>query len=132
MGKKPFYMKTKGELFGIDEERSNYNRPVFIEDLEGDTKAEARNNNTIALDKDLTEAEKDEALVHEDAHLTMMSKTPDQPGFHWYDTNKVYYKEDSKTPIKEFPLEEMMDGGRDKPWEKIAYHASDKFKQNKS
>ena len=52
MGKKPFYMKTKGELFGIDEERSNYNRPVFIEDLEGDTKAEARNNNTIALDKD--------------------------------------------------------------------------------
>jgi|3_EtaG_2_1085321.scaffolds.fasta_scaffold155509_3 hypothetical protein len=131
MGKKPFYLKTKGELFGIDERFSTYNRPVFIEDLDDGVKAEARNNNTIALDKDLPEEQKEEAVVHEDEHLKNMSKTPDQPGFHWYDDNKVYYKEDTKSPIKEYPIEDMMDGGRDKPWEKIAYHASDKFKQSK-
>ena len=113
-----FTMKTKGELFGIDETYSTYSRPVFIKDLEDGVKAEAYNNNTIALDKDLTEEQKREAVVHEDKHLEMMSKPPSQAGFHYYDTNKVYYKPSNTEPMQEFPLKAMWSGGRDKPWEK--------------
>ena len=125
-------MKTKGELFGIDEERSTYNRPVFIKDLEDGVKAEAYNNNTVALDKDLTEEEKNEALIHEDANLLHMGKTPDQPGYHNYDTNNVYYKPDNDSPMQIYDLEDMEEGGRDKPWEKLAYHESDKYKTKRS
>ena len=84
--------KTKGDIFGINEELSTHGRPVFEKKLEGGIIAEANNNGTTFVDKKASMAVKKQAIKHENVHHEQM-----QQGRLQYDNEKVIWKPDTKT-----------------------------------
>lgn len=84
--------KTKGDIFGINEELSTHGRPVFEKDLGPNIIAEANNDGTTFVDKKASPAVKAEAVKHENVHHDQMKQ-----GRLQYDDNKVIWKPDTKT-----------------------------------
>jgi len=82
-----FKLKTKGEIFGYNEELSEWGRPVFEKNLKGDIMAEANNDGTTFIDKSLSPAQKKEAVEHENVHHCQMKQ-----GRLHYDDNMVTWK----------------------------------------
>lgn len=84
--------KTKGDIFGINEELSTHGRPVFEKNLKGNIIAEANNDGTTFVNKSASIAEKKQAIKHENIHHEQM-----QQGRLYYDNDKVIWKPDTKT-----------------------------------
>lgn len=84
--------KTKGDIFGINEELSTHGRPVFEKELKNGIIAEANNDGTTFVNKDSSIAEKKQAIKHEDVHHEQM-----QQGRLYYDNDKVIWKPDTQT-----------------------------------
>ena len=84
--------KTKGDIFGINEELSTHGRPVFEKNLPEHIVAEANNDGTTFVDKNASAAKKKEAIRHEDVHHDQMKQ-----GRLQYDNEKVIWKPDTKT-----------------------------------
>ena len=57
-----FKLKTKSEIFGYNEELSEWGRPVFEKNLKGNIMAEANNNGTTFIDKRLSPAQREKRL----------------------------------------------------------------------
>lgn len=84
--------KSKGDIFGINEELSTHGRPVFEKDLKGGIIAEANNDGTTFVAKNASMATKKQAVKHENVHHEQM-----QQGKLQYDNEKVVWKPDTKT-----------------------------------
>ena len=69
-----FNLKTKGELFGINEELSTYNNPVFEKKLGDGIIAEANRDGTTFVSPDVSDAKKKEAVDHENVHHEQMQQ----------------------------------------------------------
>jgi len=119
-----FQLKTVGELFGMNEELSQWGRPVFYKDLEDPVKAEANRDGTTFIDPDNCKPEEmEEAVAHEDTHhQQMLSGRLD------YDRNNVYWKPTTRSHMKTFSREVMEEGKQDLAWEAEAYKESNKIK----
>lgn len=121
-----FKLKSKGEIFGINEELSEWGRPVFEKDLEGTIVAEANRDGTTFVDKRASIAKKKEAVEHENVHHCQM-----QQGRLDYDDYTVTWKKDTKSPSRVYIRDNgnliAMDGsekgveGAAFEWEKEAY-----------
>ena len=121
-----FKLKNMGELLGIHEGLSEWGRPVFFKDLEGDIKAEANRDGTTFVDpKECEPDELKEAVVHENVHHDQMKS-----GRLDYDRNSVTWKPTTRSHMKTFSREEMREGAKDLAWESEAYQESDKIKNN--
>ena len=118
-----FKLKDIHSVIGIDKELSEWGRPVFVKNLEGETKAEANRDGTTFIDSKVKGKERVEAKVHEDVHHDQMMQ-----GRLDYDDNSVYWKESTRAPMKTFAREVMEEGARSEPWEAEAYKKSDKIK----
>jgi hypothetical protein len=57
-----FKLKTKGEIFGYNEELSEWGRPVFEKNLKGNIMAEANNDGTTFIDKSLSLLKREKRL----------------------------------------------------------------------
>lgn len=84
--------KSKGDIFGINEELSTHGRPVFEKDLQDGIIAEANNDGTTFVSKNASMATKKQAVAHENVHHEQM-----QQGKLQYDNEKVVWKPDTKT-----------------------------------
>jgi hypothetical protein len=84
--------KTKGDIFGINEELSEWGRPVFEKNLDKGIIAEANNDGTTFVNKNASEKEKEDSIAHENKHHDQMKQ-----GKLYYDDNKVIWKRDTKT-----------------------------------
>ena len=121
-----FNLKTKGELFGINEKLSTYNNPVFETKLEEGIIAEANRDGTIYVDSTVSDKQKEEAVEHEHIHRKQM-----QQGKLDYTDDTVTWKKDTKSPVRVYKrykgqLISMEDGSKDVEggkfeWEKQAY-----------
>ena len=67
-----FKLKTKGELFGINEELSEFGRPVFEKDMGAGIMGEANRDGTTFVAPNLSPAKKREVVDHEDEHHKQM------------------------------------------------------------
>ena len=106
----PITQKAKSRI-------SNNNIPVIEKDLDKGVVAEANNDGTIYVDKDVSENKKQEAIQHEMVHMDQMER-----GDLNYDDDNVYWKG------KVYPRDEMEEGDKELPWEKEAWKANKKFK----
>ena len=123
--------KSKGDIFGINEELSTHGRPVFEKKLAEGVIAEANNDGTTFVDKDASPAEKKQAIKHEDVHHEQM-----QQGRLYYDNDKVIWKPDTKTGARVYSREQgyLIDSvtkkiekeGGDFEWEDEAYKEENK------
>ncbi len=101
--------------------------PVIRKDLEGGVIAEANNDGSIYVDKDVKPGSplEKEAIAHEKVHLNQMKR-----GDLNYDDNNVYWKG------KTYPRSSMNEGAKNLPWEKEAYektkHLAKKVKQEET
>ena len=124
-----FKLKTKGELFGINEELSTYNNPVFETKMENGIIAEANRDGTTYVNKDVSDEKKKEAIAHEDVHHQQMMQ-----GKLDYTDETVMWKKDTKSPARVYirdkgNLVNMETGKKDVEggkfeWEKEAYEKS--------
>lgn len=124
-----FKLKRKGELLGINEELSSYNRPVFEKNLGDNIMAEANRDGTTFVHKDASPAKKREAVKHEDVHHEQM-----QQGRLQYTDDTVIWKKSPKDPSRVYKRMNghlmSMDGsesgaeGADFEWEREAYNKS--------
>lgn len=124
-----FKLKTKGELFGINEELSTYNNPVFEKKLEAGVIAEANRDGTTFVSSDVSNAKKIEAVKHENVHHKQM-----QQGRLDYTEDTVTWKKDTKSPARVYKRDKgtliAMDSGKadaeggDFEWEREAYKKS--------
>ena len=124
-----FKLKTKGELFGINEELSTYNNPVFEKKLEAGVIAEANRDGTTFVSSDVSNAKKIEAVKHENVHHKQM-----QQGRLDYTEDTVTWKKDTKSPARVYKRDIgtliAMDSGKadaeggDFEWEREAYKKS--------
>lgn len=87
-----FTLKSKGELFGINEELSTHGRPVFEKTLDSNIVAEANNDGTTYVNKKASAAKKAVAVKHENVHHDQMNQ-----GRLYYDNDKVIWKPDTRT-----------------------------------
>ena len=106
-----YKMKSKGELLGINEELSTFDKPVFEKDLEPGIIAEANMDRTTFVDKNASPIEKQEAVEHENGHHDQM-----QQNLLGYDNDNVYWKG------KIIPRSSMQEGAHDLPWEDEVYN----------
>ena len=90
-----FKLKSKGELFGYNEELSEFGTPVFEKDLGPNILAEANRDGTIFIDKNIPESKKQEAIDHEKTHKDQMQ----QNRLDYTDTT-VTWKKDTKSPAR--------------------------------
>ena len=111
-----FKLKSKGDLFGINEEASTHSTPVFEKELDSGIAGEANRDGTIFVKKGLSQDKINEAVDHERVHLEQIAQ-----GRLGYDNNKVTWKHDTKSPVKVFSRKDMMEGAHNLPWEKEAY-----------
>ncbi len=121
-----FKLKSKGELFGYNEELSEFGTPVFEKDLGPNILAEANRDGTIFIDKNIPENKKQEAIDHEEKHKDQMQ----QNRLDYTDTT-VTWKKDTKSPARVYKRDQgnliAMDGsesgeeGGAFEWEKEAY-----------
>lgn len=95
--------------------------PVIRKDLEGGVIAEANNDGTIYVDKDVKKgsALEREAVAHEKIHLDQMNR-----GDLDYDDDYVYWKG------KAYPRSNMNEGAKNLPWEKEAYNKTKHLQQS--
>ena len=124
-----FNLKTKGELFGINEELSTYNNPVFEKKLGDGIIAEANRDGTTFVSLDVSDAKKKEAVAHENVHHEQM-----QQGRLDYTEDMVTWKKDTKSPARVYKRDQgtliAMDSGKadaeggDFEWEREAYKKS--------
>jgi hypothetical protein len=96
--------------------------PVIRKDLEGGVIAEANNDGSIYVDKDVKPGSplEKEAIAHEKVHLNQMKR-----GDLNYDDNNVYWKG------KAYPRSSMNEGAKNLPWEKEAYDKTKHIGKNK-
>lgn len=121
-----FKLKNKGELFGINEELSTYNNPVFEKKLDDGIIAEANRDGTTYVDSRVSDKKKAEAVEHENVHHEQMMQ-----GKLDYTDDTVMWKKDTKSPARVYvrdkgQLISMDDGSKDVEggnfeWEKEAY-----------
>lgn len=111
-----FKLKSKGNLFGIDEEHSTCQTPVFKKKMDTGVMAEANRDGTIFVDNKLSSKEKKEAIAHESLHLNQMSQ-----GKLNYTDDTVTWKKDTKSPPRVYTRQMMAEGARNLPWEKEVY-----------
>jgi len=109
----PITQKAKSKI-------SNSNVPVIEKDLDSGVVAEANNDGTIYVDKDVSKNKKEEAIQHEMVHMDQI-----QRGDLNYDDDNVYWKG------KAYPRDEMEEGNKQLPWEQEAWKANKKFKNKK-
>jgi len=90
--------------------------PVIKKDLEDGVVAEANNDGTIYVDKDVKSGSplEKEAIAHEMVHMDQMKR-----GDLDYDDNNVYWKG------KKYSRKQMNEGSSNLPWEKEAYDKTD-------
>ena len=95
--------------------------PVIKKELDGGVVAEANNDGTIYLDKDIKKnsPKAKEAVAHEMVHIDQMAR-----GDLNYDDNNVYWKG------KEYPREIMNEGSKQLPWESEAYNKTENMKKS--
>jgi len=100
----------------------NSKTPVIRKDLDGGVIAEANNDGSIYVDKDVKPGSplEKEAIAHEKVHLNQMNR-----GDLNYDDNNVYWKG------KAYPRSSMNEGAKNLPWEKEAYDKTKHMKKNK-
>ena len=96
--------------------------PVIKKDLEEGTIAEANNDGTIFLDKDVKPDSPlgREAIAHEKVHMDQMAR-----GDLNYDDNNVYWKG------KKYSRANMAEGAKNLPWEAEAYKKTEHMKKSK-
>jgi hypothetical protein len=124
-----FNLKTKGELFGINEELSTYNNPVFEKKLGDGIIAEANRDGTTFVSSGVSNAKKKEAVDHENVHHEQM-----QQGKLDYTEDTVTWKKDTNSPARVYKRDQgtliAMDSGKadaeggDFEWEREAYKKS--------
>lgn len=124
-----FNLKTKGELFGINEELSSYNNPVFEKELGDGIIAEANRDGTTFVSSGVSDAKKKEAVDHENVHHRQMDQ-----GKLDYTEDMVTWKKDTKSPARVYKRDQgtliAMDSGKadaeggDFEWEREAYKKS--------
>ena len=120
-----FKLKSKGDLFGYNEELSKFGRPVFEKNLDEGIIAEANRDGTTFVNKNVSAAKKKAAISHEDKHHDQMLQN--RLG---YDDYTVMWKKDTKSPTRVYKRDQgvliAMDGsekgqeGDDFEWEKEA------------
>ena len=88
------------------------------DDLEPGVVAEANQDGTIFVNADVSDKKKAEAVEHEKVHMDQMER-----GDLAYDDKNVYWKG------KTYPRDEMEEGAKNLPWEKEAWQANKRFKQ---
>jgi len=111
-----FKLKNKSDLFGINEEASEHDMPVFEKKLEGGIQGEANRDGTIFVQKGLSQDKINKAVEHEKVHLKQMGQ-----GKLGYTNDVVTWKRDTKSPMKVYKREDMLEGAHNLPWEKEAY-----------
>ncbi len=125
-----FNLKTKGDLFGYNEELSEWGRPVFEKNLGDNIMAEANNDGTTFVDKSLSPAQKKEAVDHEGIHHDQMNQ-----GRLGYTDYMVTWKKDTKSPTRVYKRDQGNiiamnsnesggEGSSDFEWEDEAYKNS--------
>jgi len=100
----------------------NGKTPVIRKDLDGGVIAEANNDGSIYVDKDVKPGSplEKEAIAHEKVHLNQMKR-----GDLNYDDNNVYWKG------KAYSRSSMNEGAKNLPWEKEAYDKTKHMKNKK-
>ena len=95
--------------------------PVIKKDLEDGVIAEANNDGTIYLDKDVKDGSPlaKEAIAHEMVHMDQMAR-----GDLNYDDNNVYWKG------KKYDRDDMNEGSKQLPWEAEAYQKTENMKKS--
>lgn len=120
-----FKLKSKGELFGINEELSEFGRPVFEKNLGKDVIAEANRDGTTFVDGNASVKEKKDAIEHENVHHDQMMQNRLQ-----YNNEEVIWKRDTRSPARKYERvggalfsagQKLEEGHSDFEWEKEAY-----------
>ena len=120
-----FKLKSKGELFGINEELSEFGRPVFEKNLGKDVIAEANRDGTTFVDGNASVKEKRGAIEHENVHHDQMMQNRLQ-----YNNEEVIWKRDTRSPTRKYERvggalfsagQKLEEGHSDFEWEKEAY-----------
>ena len=120
-----FKLKSRGEVFGINEELSEFGRPVFEKNLGKDVIAEANRDGTTFVDKNASIKEKKDAIEHEDVHHDQMMQNRLQ-----YNNEEVIWKRDTRSPARKYERvggalfsagQKLEEGHSDFEWEKEAY-----------
>ena len=111
-----FKLKSKGDLFGINEEASTHSTPVFEKNLDEGIMGEANRDGTIFVKKGMSQDKINDAVEHENVHLKQMGQ-----GRLGYTNNVITWKRDTKSPVKVFKRENMLEGAHNLPWEQEAY-----------
>jgi len=120
-----FKLKSKGEVFGINEELSEFGRPVFEKNLGKDIIAEANRDGTTFVDKNASIKEKKDAIEHENVHHDQMMQNKLQ-----YNNEEVIWKRDTRSPARKYERvggalisarQKLEEGNTDNEWEKEAY-----------
>ena len=120
-----FKLKSKGEVFGINEELSEFGRPVFEKNLGKDVIAEANRDGTTFVDKGASVKEKKDAIEHENVHHDQMMQNRLQ-----YNNEEVIWKRDTRSPARKYERvggalfsagQKLEEGHSDFEWEKEAY-----------
>jgi len=96
------------------------NIPVIQKDLGSDIEGEANKDGTIFIDNsvDPESSKGKEIIEHEKVHMDQMER-----GDLAYDDKNVYWKGEA------YPRDEMEEGAKNLPWEKEAWQANKRFKQ---
>lgn len=111
-----FKLKSKGDLFGINEEASTHSTPVFEKNLDSGIAGEANRDGTIYVKKGMPQDKVNDAVEHENVHLKQMGQ-----GRLDYTNDSVIWKRDTKSPVKVYKRETMAEGAHNLPWEEEAY-----------
>ena len=95
--------------------------PVIKKELEDGVIAEANNDGTIYLDKDVKDGSPlaKEAIAHEMVHMDQMAR-----GDLNYNDDKVFWKG------KQYDRDDMNEGSKQLPWEKEAYNKTKNMKKS--
>jgi len=95
--------------------------PVIKKELDDGVIAEANNDGTIYLDKDVKDGSPlaKEAIAHEMVHMDQMAR-----GDLNYDDNNVYWKG------KKYDRDDMNEGSKQLPWEAEAYQKTNNMKKS--
>jgi hypothetical protein len=120
-----FNLKSKGELFGYNEELSEFGRPVFEKKLEDGIIAEANRDGTTYVNKDVSDKKKKDSIAHENVHHCQMLQNRLD-----YNNDIVTWKEDTISQPRVYKRQQgalisMETGesdyeGGDFPWEEEA------------
>lgn len=123
-----FKLKSKGEIFGINEGLSEFGRPVFEKNLDSNVIAEANRDGTTFVSSSASEKEKKESIDHENEHHDQFLQNKLQ-----YTDDTVIWKKNTKSPARVYDRVGGMiksrdgekggkDGYADFEWEKEAYN----------